>query len=579
MPEFKNPQQESGNERQLLLVFVLTFVVMILFQPFYKKYFPSPPTPSLTPPPQSTPSAPASNPEPSRPAGATKTEVKQAQSESSLVVENDVYRITFSSRGAQVRSWVLKKYNNDNHQPLDLVNAGAAEKFGYPLSLFTYDENLRNRINSALFVSSATGTLRAPGSVNFEYSDGSLSVRKTFSFDSTYLIKVETSVFLDDKHVTAFPGWPAGFGDEANPAGYAAARVEFQNGGNIERIAAKKISGGNTIRGPFAWGAVGDQYFAAVFLPENQQQAALVTFHNSLDLPKDPKNPNSQETTRVDVIGAAGGSLNSATGQRMYVGPRSLDVLESTSVPNIVGAPQDLRGLVNFGFFNLIARPLFLWLKWTYKYLHNWGWAIVIQTLIISILLLPLRISSMKSALKMQKVQPQMNAIKEKYKKYSMRDPRKQDMNQEIAELMKREGVSPAGGCLPLIIQMPFLFAYYSMLNAAIELRHAHWLWISDLSSRDPYFVLPTLMVVSMIGAQRMTPQAGMDPQQQKMMNVMMPLTMGFIFYNLAAGLNLYYSLSNLVSTVQQVVMNRTKLGREMRELAAKRARKKDKDK
>ena len=579
MPEFKNPQQESGNERQLLLVFVLTFVVMILFQPFYKKYFPSPPTPSSTPAPQRTPSAPASNPEPSRPAGATKSEVKQAQSESSLVVENDVYRVTFSSRGAQVRSWVLKKYNNDNHQPLDLVSAGAAEKFGYPLSLFTYDENLRNRINSALFVSSATGTLRAPGSVNFEYSDGSLSVRKTFSFDSTYLIKVETSVFLDDKQVTAFPGWPAGFGDEANPAGYAAARVEFQNGGNIERIAAKKISGGNTIRGPFAWAAVGDQYFAAVFLPENPQEAALVTFHNSLDLPKDPKNPNPQETTRVDVIGAAGGSLNSATSQRMYVGPRSLDVLESTSVPNIVGAPQDLRGLVNFGFFNLIARPLFLWLKWTYKYLHNWGWAIVIQTLIISILLLPLRISSMKSALKMQKVQPQMNAIKEKYKKYSMRDPRKQDMNQEIADLMKREGVSPAGGCLPLIIQMPFLFAYYSMLNAAIELRHAHWLWISDLSSRDPYFVLPTLMVVSMIGAQRMTPQAGMDPQQQKMMNVMMPLTMGFIFYNLAAGLNLYYSLSNLVSTVQQVVMNRTKLGREMRELAAKRARKKDKDK
>jgi YidC/Oxa1 family membrane protein insertase len=124
---------------------------------------------------------------------------------------------------------------------------------------------------------------------------------------------------------------------------------------------------------------------------------------------------------------------------------------------------------------------------------------------------------------------------------------------------------------------MPFLFAYYSMLNAAIELRHAHWLWIWDLSSRDPYFVLPTLMVVSMIAAQRMTPQAGMDPQQQKMMNVVMPLTMGFIFYNLASGLNLYYSLSNLVSTVQQVVMNRTKLGREMRELAAKRARKKDK--
>jgi len=577
LAEFKNPQQESGNERQLLLVFVLTFVVMIVFQPLYKKYFPSPaapPSPAATPGAQSTP---ATNPEPPRTNSASKGALKQAQNESSLVIENDVYRITFSSRGAQVKSWVLKKYNNDNHQPLDLVNAGAAEKFGYPLSLFTYDESLRNRINSALFVPSATGSLTVPGTVAFEYSDGALSVRKTFSFDSSYLITVQTSVFLDDKTVTAFPMWPAGFGDEANPAGYASARVEYQNGSNIERIAAKKVSGGNTIRGPFSWAAVGDQYFAAVFIPEIQQNAALVTLRNGLELPKEPKNPNSQETIRVDVIGAAAATLNSPVTERIYVGPRSLDVLEGTQVHTITGAPQDLRGLVNFGFFNLIARPLFLWLKWTYKYVHNWGWAIVLQTLIISILLLPLRISSMKSALKMQKVQPQMNSIKEKYKKYSMRDPRKQDMNQEIADLMKREGVSPAGGCLPLLIQMPFLFAYYSMLNAAIELRHAHWLWIWDLSSRDPYFVLPTLMVVSMIAAQRMTPQAGMDPQQQKMMNVVMPLTMGFIFYNLASGLNLYYSLSNLVSTVQQVVMNRTKLGREMRELAAKRARKKDK--
>jgi YidC/Oxa1 family membrane protein insertase len=577
LAEFKNPQQESGNERQLLLVFVLTFVVMIVFQPLYKKYFPSPappPSPAATPGTQSTP---ATNPEPPRTNSASKGALKQAQNESSLVIENDVYRITFSSRGAQVKSWVLRKYNNDNHQPLDLVNAGAAEKFGYPLSLFTYDESLRNRINSALFVPSATGSLTVPGTVAFEYSDGALSVRKTFSFDSSYLITVQTSVFLDDKPVTAFPMWPAGFGDEANPAGYASARVEYQNGSNIERIAAKKVSGGNTIRGPFSWAAVGDQYFAAVFIPEIPQNAALVTLRNGLELPKEPKNPNSQETIRVDVIGAAAATLNSPVTERIYVGPRSLDVLEGTQVHTITGAPQDLRGLVNFGFFNLIARPLFLWLKWTYKYVHNWGWAIVLQTLIISILLLPLRISSMKSALKMQKVQPQMNSIKEKYKKYSMRDPRKQDMNQEIADLMKREGVSPAGGCLPLLIQMPFLFAYYSMLNAAIELRHAHWLWIWDLSSRDPYFVLPTLMVVSMIAAQRMTPQAGMDPQQQKMMNVVMPLTMGFIFYNLASGLNLYYSLSNLVSTVQQVVMNRTKLGREMRELAAKRARKKDK--
>ena len=235
----------------------------------------------------------------------------------------------------------------------------------------------------------------------------------------------------------------------------------------------------------------------------------------------------------------------------------------------------DLRTLVNFGTWGIIARPLFAWLRWTYKYTHNWGWAIVLQTLIITLLLLPLRVSSMKSALKMQKIQPQMNAIKEKYKKYAMRDPKRQEMNTEIGALMKAEGVNPIGGCLPLIIQLPFFWSYYKMLSIAIDLRHAHWLWISDLSSRDPYLVLPAVMVISMVVTQRMTPQTGMDPAQQKMMTITMPLMMGFIFYNLAAGLNLYYAESNLITIVQQVVMNRTSLGREMKEIAAKRARKK----
>jgi len=263
---------------------------------------------------------------------------------------------------------------------------------------------------------------------------------------------------------------------------------------------------------------------------------------------------------------------------RLYAGPKSLGVLESVPVPTVVGAPQDLRSLVNFGFFGVIARPLFLWLKWTYeKVVSNWGWAIVIQTLIINIALLPLRISSMKSALKMQRIQPQMNAIKEKYKKYSMRDPRRQEMNTEIGELMKREGVSPLGGCLPLVIQMPFLFAYYSMLGAALDLRHAHWLWIHDLSAADPYLILPIGIVITMLFTQRMTPQAGMDPSQQKMMNLMMPVMMGVISYRLAAGLCLYWSVGNLIMIAQQSVLNRTSLGHEMREMAAKRARKKDK--
>jgi YidC/Oxa1 family membrane protein insertase len=184
----------------------------------------------------------------------------------------------------------------------------------------------------------------------------------------------------------------------------------------------------------------------------------------------------------------------------------------------------------------------------------------------------------MKSMLKLQGVAPQIKSIQEKYKKYSLRDPRKAAMNEEIAALYKKEGANPAGGCLPMLVQLPILYAFFQMLRIAIDLRHAHWLWIRDLSAAEPFpYILPVLMIVSMLLVQRMTPQAGMDPAQQRMMNVMMPLMMGFIFFRLQAGLNLYYAVSNLISIAQQSVMNRTKLGREMREMMAKRARKKDK--
>jgi YidC/Oxa1 family membrane protein insertase len=490
------------------------------------------------------------------------------------VVENDLYRITFTNRGAQVKSWILKKYDDDSGRPLDLVNPAASALYGYPLSLWTYDETQRNQLNSALYVPSVTGTVTVPGDVTFEYSAQNLAVKKTFHFDGSYVIGVQTSVFAGSSPVTAYPMWPAGLGDQNNSIGFHASQIEFQNNDKTTQLAIKKISGGGTQHGPFNWAGVGDSYFAAVFVPENPQSAVLVTLRNALQIPKDPIKPK-EGLTPVDVLGVAVGDSAGITNARLYAGPKSLDVLQSVTVPTILGAEQDLRSLINFGTFGIIARPLFAWLRWTYKYVHNWGWAIVLQTLVITLALLPLRISSMKSALKMQKVQPQMNAIKDKYKKYSMRDPRRQEMNVEIGALMKQEGVSPLGGCLPLIIQLPFIWAYYKMLGVLIDLRHAHWLWVSDLSSKDPYFILPVLLVVSMVITQRMTPQTGMDPAQQKMMNITMPLMMGFIFFNLAAGLNLYYAESNLITIIQQAVMNRTSLGREMRELALKRARKK----
>jgi len=604
---------------RLLLVFALTFLVIMLFQPLLKKYGPQPPAPvktENTAVPQNTPTA-ASSPSPVlssqradsaglRPGGPTNAAVsfvpQVAASERETVIENDVYRIVFTNRGARVKSWVLKKYTDDKGGPLELVNSVASEKYGYPLTLWSYDEGMRNKVNSALYVGSLPGRptidlpgsaplpdkLTAPGQIDFEYEDGEVSVRKTFTFDSSsYVVGVKTAVYEKGTQVTAFPMWPAGFGDQATGPAYATSQIVYQNDSKVERLSnswsffpsIKTVAGG-TVQGPMDWAAVSEQYFAAVFLPQDPQNAAMVTLRNTLQIPHDAADPNNKQQDKVDVYGVAVGSLKGATNARLYVGPKALSDLESVTVPSITGAAPDLRSVVDFGsMLGYIARPLFFWLKWMYRYIHNWGWAIVLQTVIINLALMPLRISQMKSMLKMQRVAPQIKAIQEKYKKYSLRDPKKAEMNTEISELYKKEGVNPAGGCLPLLIQMPFFFAYYRMLNVAMDLRQAPWMWLHDLSAPDPHqiHIISILIIVTMIAVQRMTPQAGMDPAQQKMMNVMMPGMMGVMTWNMPSGVGLYWLTGQIISIVQQSVMNRTSLGREMREMMEKRARKKEK--
>ena len=593
MAEFQNPQQEPGNERRLLIVFALTFLVIMLFQPLLKKYAPQPPEPK----PEAVqsqnaqtgqaqvPSATGAVSASSGSVSPAATPIKQASGESETVIENDLYRIVFTNRGGMVKSWVLKDYKDKPEGgPLELVNKTAAEKYGHPLALWLYDENLRNKVNSSLYVATSTGST-APAEISFDYSDGDIAVHKTFKFDHSYVVDVQTSVTQKGAFVSAFPMWPEGFGDQNTGANYAASQIAYQYNGKVERLAtgwslfpAIKIIGGNTVPGPFQWAAVSDQYFAAVFIPQDPQNAALVTLRSPLEIPHNPSDPSNKQMDKVDVFGTAVGSLKGATSARLYVGPKALQVLEKVPAPGITGADPDLRSIVDFGWLGLIARPLFLWLKWTHDHIvGNWGWAIVLQTLIINLALLPLRLSQMKSMLKMQRIAPQIKSIQEKYKKYSLRDPRKAEMNTEVAALYKKEGVNPAGGCLPLVIQMPFLFAYYRMLGVAIDLRHANWGWVHDLSAPDPWHILPIAIVVTMFFMQRITPQAGMDPAQQKMMNFFMPVMLGYISLNLAAGLCLYWSMGNLISMVQQSVMNRTELGREMREMMEKRARKKDK--
>ncbi len=578
-------------DRKMIVVLAVTFAMILIAQVFFLKNRQSSSPEQSKPKPAATqttpgnapgttnaaPEATAASPAAAR-SGKNKNEpAKVAAGETETTVENDLYRIVFTNQGAQVKQWILKKYKDDDGKPLDLVNA-AATKYGLPLSLYAYDENLRNQLNTGLYVASEQGKLTAPAELTFEYSKDGVTARKHFTFGDSYVIGIETAVTQNGKSVQAYPSWPAGLGDQTTPSGWASIRLDYLANDSVERLAAKKVSNGNTLRGPFSWAGPQDQYFAAIFLPDNPETAAMVTLHNQVSVPKDPKKPDPNEVNKYDVLGVAVGDTSGTTAERLFAGPKALNVLEavrSNTAPGQVNGP-DLRKVVDFGFFALIAHPLFVWLKWTHEHIvSSWGWSIVILTVIINLALLPLRISSMKSALKMQKVQPQMKAIQERYKKYPMRDPRRQEMNVEIGELYKREGVNPAGGCLPVVIQMPFLFAFYSMLANALELRQAPFLWLHDLSSPDKLLILPVLIVVSTYFMQKMTPNAGMDPNQQRIMALFMPLMIGFFSYSYASGLSVYWMTSNVVGIIQQYMMNRSSLGQEMRAEAEKRARKK----
>ena len=206
---------------------------------------------------------------------------------------------------------------------------------------------------------------------------------------------------------------------------------------------------------------------------------------------------------------------------------------------------------------------------------YNWGWAIIIVTVIFNLLMLPTRFMMMKSSLKMMRIQPKVEVIKQKYKNLKATDPKKAEMNAEMMALYKTEGVNMYGSCLPMLVQMPLFFAYYRVLLNAVELRQAQWFWLTDLSSPDPKYILPILIIITMFVTQYITPSPGMDPAQRKMMAFMMPLFMGFMLLHFASGLALYWGTGNVINLAIQLGINQSSMGKEMHEIAARKAAKK----
>ena len=590
MAEFKNPNQQGGGQDNKSLLVMMLFMVAVIIGMQYFRAKRNPQTASPNPassapqhaeaPAGPLPAASAVAPTTSaQPPSGSATPAVKGSAEVTTVVENELYRIVFSNKGAQVISWRLKRFNDSDGKPLDLVHRQAAEKFGYPLSLYTYDAGLTAGLNNALYATSATGSITAPGTLTYEYSEGGVQVKKIFSFDGTYVVHMDVQVTRNGAPIRALVSWPGGLGDQDTAQAYQGAQLDSSINGKEQHEAPKKVSGGQTLSGPFDWAGVSDMYFAAIFLPDHAATATVATLNNQLDVAKTIRRTGlgsgspAKGEINVPVLGAAIGDTSGHTTARLYAGPKAVNVLKNIRAAD---SSVTLEPLLDFGFFGAIGKYLFLSLQFIHAHIaSNWGWAIVILTVLINLILLPLRIKTMQSGLKMQRIQPQMDAIKERYKKYKVTDPKRNEMNAEIMQLQKDNGVNMFGGCIPTLVQLPLLFAFFGMLPKVVELRHAHWYWLPDLTAADPYHILPIVMVISQFLVQYYTPSPGVDPQQQKMMAFMMPAFSGYMTWNYSSGLALYWSIGNLIGIAQQAVMNRTSLGREMREIAAKRARRK----
>ena len=265
-----------------------------------------------------------------------------ATAEQTTTVENENYRIVFSNRGAAVKSWILKRYEDDKGKPLDLVNQETAAKFGYPLSLYSYDAGLRQRLATALYVPSSTGTLTAPGELTFDYASGGLKVRKTFRFDASYVVNIAASLTNNGSPLPTLVSWPAGIGDQSTLPSYSKAQFDTSQNGKFDKTALKKVSGGATLNGPFDYAGISDLYFGAIFLPDQPDQATVVSLSNPWSIPQGPQAAQGRNGVRL----CAGRRRRLHDRRRfrcaIFAGPKVISVLSSVRAMSANGTRPGL---------------------------------------------------------------------------------------------------------------------------------------------------------------------------------------------------------------------------------------------
>ncbi|HXW68551.1 MAG TPA: membrane protein insertase YidC, partial [Dissulfurispiraceae bacterium] len=450
-------------------------------------------------------------------ASIQKTDMTEAERE--VVVDNDLYTATFSSMGGAIKSILLKHYSDESGKPIVLkrddvlppFSLGANEGFQFahaPFLILGSNVMLTPQVNTA--------------SIAFDFSEKGIAIRRTYTFHYN-----DYAIDLKDE-VNGLPSYWITLGKDFGVYNKESSRsvhfgpVILKDADRLE-FSATKVKEPKVFKEGVKWIAQEDKYFFSSLIPKEPVEEVRVWDQNA------------------DALVAAefkGGTNN----YMLYAGPKENNRLQQYHV--------GLEYVIDFGFFSIIARPLFWVLKLFYKLFHNYGVAIVILTTIVRIPFIPLVNKGQQSMKKLQDIQPRMAEIKEKYKN----DP--QRMQREVMELYKKHKVNPMGGCLPMVLQIPVFFALYKVLLISIELRGAPFIfWIHDLSSKDPSYVLPVVMGITMVIQQKMTPSS-MEPAQQKMMMIM-PVVFTFMFLSFPSGLVLYWLVNNLLSIGQQFYTNR----------------------
>jgi YidC/Oxa1 family membrane protein insertase len=485
----------------------------------------------------------------------TVSEDLTAEKETQVTVDNAYFTAVFTNRGAGLTSFVLKKYKDDAGKPMDLISRSAKESNFYPFYFYPEKNDFFGILNKALFLYRGAGAVKIGGlggnEIVFEYADQAqnLLARKKFIFsENSYVIRLEFQVSKNGRVVDSLP---VVFGPDLENnasqdrammmnlriAAYANEKletVEFakqktmpQAGQASEKVFGEKGSG-------FYWAAYETTYFAAVFKtdPQKSKLAYLVL--------KQPLVNNKSKLYSYMVV---------TNPTAIFVGPK--DEKELAAVEKEF---PELNKIIDYGWFGAIAKIMLKGIVFIHGFIPNYGWALIVFTLLLKLLLFPLTYSSSVSMAKMQNLQPKMKAIKKKYKNTKDMEQRKL-MNMEIMALYKQEKVNPAGGCLPILLQLPILWGFFRLLSVCINVRHEPWiLWITDLSKKDRFYVLPILMGVTQLIQQRMTPSGG-DETQKKLMYIM-PFVMTIMFASFPSGLNLYWCFSNLLQIGQQKFIN-----------------------